>query len=783
MRFFAPCVTPSVAPCFPTTTRRKASWASPLALTALLGLALLHATPSPAAQPEATAATGVATVVPAPRPRVALVLSGGGARGFAHVGVLKALEQAHVPVDMVVGTSMGAIIGGLYASGLSPQALEQELMAIEWGGLFESRAPRQTLSQRSKEDDMQMSPVLSLGFRNGEFRLPSGAISTRSLEWLLRRYTLHTRHLPNFDALPTPFRALATDMETGEAVVLGDGDLAGALRASMSVPGAFAPLDMNGRILGDGGLVDNLPVAVARSMGADVVIAVNIGTPLATRESLGSVIGIAAQMINILTEQNVQRSIGTLTRHDLLLAPPLGNFSSASFSNAKDIAQLGSDYARTIDASLARFALADTPYAQWHNAHRKPPSDSADTLAFVAFDGVPPERVRPLQKLINTAPGSPLDMAQLEDDLILLTASGDYERVDYQLRPSPGAVGEGLVFQLKENNWGPNYFRVGLSLRTDFQGEGEFSLKVNHRRRWLTAGGTEWRNQIEIGSATRLMTELYHPWGGERDRYVSGHVSTNRTKVMLYTSTGQAAALLGKRNTSLGLDHGWTVGRAGALGDMRVGVYAARRSVEVELAAGTTAIPTRTQVSWTETGLRARFVSDQLDHAHFPQNGHRLSSELSVGHRAQHNQKENFNQLEVAGTRVLTWGPHTLNLHARAARVTDALVGAVDEFSLGGFHNLSGYKPGQLVGNHIALGRLGYYHRVSDEPILARALFVGGTLEVGKVWNQTADRNLGKAKLGMSVYVGADTVLGPVYFGLVHAPRQDTGLYLMIGRP
>lgn len=748
----------------------------------------LHAqtsAPAPAAA-TATASTPVSVSVAAPagtaRPKIGLVLSGGGARGFAHVGVLKALEAAKVPIDVVVGTSMGAIIGGLYASGMSPQALEHELMAIEWGGLFENRAPRQTLSQRSKEDDMQMSPVLSLGFRDGEFRLPSGAISTRSLEWLLRRYTLHTRHLPNFDALPTPFRALATDMETGEAVVLGDGDLAGALRASMSVPGAFAPLEMNGRILGDGGLVDNLPVSVARNMGADVVIAVNIGTPLATRESLGSVIGVAAQMINILTEQNVQRSIGTLTRHDLLLAPPLGNFTSASFSNAKDIAQLGSAYARTIDSSLARFALDDTLYAQWR-AHRPSAQGTGDTLAFVAFDGVPPERVRPLQRLINTTPGSPLDMAQLEDDLVLLTASGDYERVDYQLRAAPGSAGEGLVFQLKENNWGPNYFRVGLSLRTDFQGEGEFNLKVNHRRRWLTASGTEWRNEIEIGSATRLMTELYHPWGGDRDRYVSGHVSINRTKVMLYNSTGEAAALLGKRNTSLGLDHGWTVGRAGALGDIRLGAYAARRSVEIELATGTAASTSRPQVSWTETGLRARFVSDQLDHAHFPQTGYRVSSDLSVGHRAQRNQKEDFNQIEVAGTRVLTWGPHTLNMHARAARVTDAFLGAVDEFSLGGFHNLSGYKLGQLVGNHIAFGRLGYYQRLSGEPIIARALFVGGTLEVGKVWNQSADRSLGHAKLGMSVYVGADTVLGPVYFGLVHAPRQDTGLYLMIGRP
>jgi NTE family protein len=256
-----------------------------------------------------------------PRPKIGLVLSGGGARGFAHVGVLKALEAAHVPVDVVVGTSMGAIVGGLYASGMSPQALETELMGVAWDTLFERRTPRQTLSQQRKEADFDLSPVFQIGFRDGEFRVPSGAVSTRSLEWLLRRYTLHTRHLTSFDALPTPFRAVATNMETGEPVVLANGDLAAALRASMSVPGVFAPLEVDGRLLGDGGLVNNLPVDVARALGTDVVIAVNIGTPLAGRESLGSVLGVSAQMINILTEQNVQRSLATLTRHDLLLAP------------------------------------------------------------------------------------------------------------------------------------------------------------------------------------------------------------------------------------------------------------------------------------------------------------------------------------------------------------------------------------------------------------------------------------------------------------------------------
>lgn len=739
-----------------------------MAWTALIA----HATPS-----------GSDHTVQGTRPKVALVLSGGGARGFAHVGMLKALEAARVPVDMVVGTSMGAIIGGLYASGMTPETLERELIAIEWGGLFESRAPRQTLSQRDKEEDLQMSPVLSLGFRDGEFRLPSGAISTRSLEWLLRRYTLHTRHLPSFDALPTPYRAVATDMETGEPVVLSDGDLAAALRASMSVPGVFAPLEMNGRILGDGGLVDNLPVSVARRMGADVVIAVNIGTPLAGRETLGNVVGVSTQMINILTEQNVQRSIAELTPRDLLLTPPLGKFTSASFSSAKDIAQLGMDYAQTIKASLERFAVDEARYAQWQAQRQLPPATPATALAFVGFEGVPQQRAQQLQRLVDTAPGAPLDMEKLENDLLQLTASGDYQRVDYQLRRTPDTQGEGLVFKLQENDWGPNYFRVGLNLQTDFRGDSEFNLRLNHRKHWLTPGGTEWRNELEIGDTTGVMTELYHPWGGDRDRFVSAHASLSKTKFMLYAANGDALARMGKRKLNLGLDHGWTVGRAGSQGEMRLGVFFAHRGLDLELVSAVVGNDNPSNVRWTETGVKARFVADQLDHAHFPQAGHRLTSEVVIGQQRSGDERDTFNQIDVEGTRALTWGPHTLNLHARVARVSDVLLGAVNEYSLGGFHNLSGYKPGQLVGNHIVFGRLGYYRRLPTEPVVSRALFAGATLEAAKLWNSGSERGASKTQFGMSLYVGADTLVGPVYFGLVHAPKQTTGIYLSVGKP
>ena len=712
-----------------------------------------------------------------------MVLSGGGARGFAHVGVLKALEAARVPVDVITGTSMGAIVGGLYASGMSPQALEAELMGIPWGTLFERRVPRQLLSQQRKEADFELSPVFQIGFRDGEFRTPTGAVSTRSLEWLLRRYTLHTRHLTSFDALPTPFRAVATDMETGEPVVLGQGDLAAALRASMSVPGVFAPLELEGRLLGDGGLVNNLPVDVARSLGADVVIAVNIGTPLAGRESLNSVLGISAQMINILTEQNVQRSIATLTRHDLLLAPPLGTLTSADFSEAQQIAALGARYAESVAEALGRFAIEPAAYAQWQ-LDRQPAADPLpQSLAFVRFEGVPAQQAAQLARLVDTQPQAPIDAPQLAADLVQLAASGDYDKVDYRIVHDPQTRQEGLVFDLKAADWGPNYLKLGLDLRTDFQGDAGFNLRLHHTRHWLTPQGTLWNNQVEIGNVTGLRTELIHPLGGDHDRFVGARASMRREKVTVYDDGGDAQGLYLRSTATAAVGHGWTVGRGGNLGTARIGVYVSRRLIEPELVNQARSVEVLPALQWTEAGLRLGFVADQLDYAHFPQNGYRMTAEATFARRRISGDMTHFSQLEWHGNRVFNSGPHTLNVYGRIARAGGMPDGSLPELSLGGFQQLSGYKVGQVAGNHLALGRIEYYRRLSLNPGVARALFAGGSVEFGNAWHRSSDISLNGIKMGYSLYVAADTGLGPVYLAWAHAKGRSPGIYLFLGKP
>ena len=740
--------------------------------------ALALANPSWATEPTPPATT---------RPVVGLVLSGGGARGLAHVGVLKALEAAQVPVDLIVGTSMGAIVGGLYASGMSANELEREILAVDWGDLFDRREPRQLLSQRRKEEDFELSPVLQLGFRDGEFRLPSGAVSTRSLEVLLRRYTLSTRHLATFDGLPTPFRAVATDMETGQAVVMEHGDLAAALRASMSVPGVFAPLEVGGQLLGDGGLVNNLPVDVARRMGADVVIAVNIGTPLAGRDTLGSVLGITAQMVNILTEQNVQASIATLTPNDLLLQPPLGRLTSASFNRAPELVKLGHDYAHSVRESLLRFAAAAPRYQQWTDARRdrlEANTQRIGRMASVRFEGVSEERAERLAVALDTAAGLRVDVPLIERDLQKLAATGDYERVDYRLSRQEDSGEEALTFHLRPNDWGPNYLRLGLDLRTDFQGQGAFNLRISHNRHWLNERGAEWRNRVQLGETVGLYSEMYQPLDTASARFAAAYVDTSLRKVELFNTDGTALALVQRQGIQLGADIGWPMGLQGNLGDMRLGVVAAQRRTTPELVAGVLPKDVLQSLGWRELGLRAAIISDQLDFANFPSAGYRLKGEVVVGRRRFEGQSStSFTRMEGSATGVKTWGVHTVNAGARFARASQVPPGAIDEYSLGGFQQLSGYRVGQVAGNYLLFGRLTYYQRLAGRVGVARALFAGGSLEAGNAWAQGRDIGWTGLRTGASLFVGADTGVGPLYLSLVSAPRGYTGLYLFLGRP
>ncbi len=725
------------------------------------------------------------------RPRIGLVLSGGGARGLAHVGVLKVLERERIPVDVIAGTSMGAIVGGLYASGMSAVEVDAEVRKLDWDNVFASRVDRRELSQRRKEQDFEVSPLIEIGVGADGLKAPVGSISSRGLESHLRRLTLSARHIQRFDDLPTPFRAVATDMESGQAVILQDGDLATALRSSMSVPGVFAPVEVNGRILGDGGLVNNTPVDVARQMGAQRLIVVNIGTPLSKRDTLSSLTGVTAQMINILTEQNVRQSLATLTPQDVLIAPTLEGLTAADFNRAPEFMLLGELQAEAMVLRMQDLKLSEADYARW-KAQRIKRSTQHSPLQFVRFEGSQLTHPESRPDILLTQPGEVFDVAKAERDITVLAASGDYQRTDYRLVRTPDGQ-EGLVFDLKDKIWGPDYLQMGLDFSADNQGRSTFNLKLVHNRHWLDKAGTEWRNFLRLGTAPALGTELYRPVDWRLPDGLSGFVAgslltTRRTLGYYIDPDAELDAQVERSVTSYNLDLGanWR-----ELGEWRLGIVdeawrdstslASANYVRQQGASGSAKDVAR----WRERGWRVKAVFDQLDHAFFPTHGWRVEGNWMQGRTLRRGDASGpegrVRHLELQGQTVRSWGLHTLNVAGRLG-MSDGVSPDLPRYGLGGFQQLSGYAPFQVSGQQIALLRLGYHVRLT-EMALTRGLFLGTSFEVGNAWARPEDIGRGKKRTGMSLYLGADTAFGPVYGAIVHSPIVGPTLMLFVGRP
>ena len=748
-----------------------------LALSCLSGVALAQA--------------NGATTAAVTRPRVGLVLSGGGARGLAHVGVLKVLERERIPVDVIAGTSMGAIVGGLYASGLDAADIEREVARLDWGSVFAVRVDRQDLSQRRKEQDFEVSPVLEVGVGGDGVKAPLGAVSSRLLESHLRRLTLAAGQVKHFDQLPTPFRAVATDMESGQAVVLADGDLATALRSSMSVPGVFAPLEVDGRILGDGGLVDNLPVDVARSMGAQRVIAVNIGTPLSRRETLGSITGVTSQMINILTEQNVQLSLRLLGPQDVLIAPQLDGLTAADFDRAIDFMRLGELQAEALVLRMQDLKLSPEAYAEWQ-ARRKLRVQPKPVLDFVRFAGTEITHPETRPDLLASQPGQTFSVANAERDLTMLAASGDYLRTDYRLVRMVNGE-QGLVFDLEDKPWGPNYLQMGLDFSADNRGRSAFNLKLAHNRHWLDASGAEWRNFVRLGTSPAVVSELYRPMNFRLPDGLEGFVSASgavqrRTLDYHLVPEAKADAEVDRHTVAFHGDVGvnWR-----ELGEIRLGLQDELWRDDPTLVSSSYSLARAAQgldgglrsERWHERGWRLRAVFDQLDHAFFPTKGWRLESQWMQGRRLSRDDFADgpIRRFNLQAQAVRSWGVHTFSAFTRLD-LSDGVASQIPRYGLGGFQQLSGFAPFQVSGQQVAVLRLRYQVRLAPAP-LTRGTFFGVSWEGGQAWEQRQDFASARKRTGTSLYLGADTAVGPVYGAIVHSPGVGATFMVFVGRP
>ena len=698
----------------------------------------------------------------ASRPRVALVLSGGGARGLAHIGVLKALRDQRIPVDFIVATSMGSIVGGGYAAGRTPEELEAVVKSADWDLMFSDRPPREDLSFRRKEDDQRLIGKTELGISREGIVLPRAAFGSQNLEEFLRYVSRHPIEVRTLRELPLPFHPVATDLATGEQVLV-DAPLAIAMRASMSIPGAFAPTQVAGRLLGDGGLTRNLPVEVARELGADVIIAVNVGTPLLPRSALSSALGIAQQMINILTEQNVAISIAALRPGDILISPDLRGVSFLDFERGEELIARGETAGRAAAARLAKLAATPAQYALWESNRTRRPEVIPRPIDAVRVTGALRTNPEALKREIRARAGIEVGKQASDEQLVkaarILHGMGDFERVD--LRTQEEAGEHVVVVDVDEKPWGPNYLRFGGQAVSDFRSEGRFSLIVQHTRTWLNSWGAEWRNELQIGDIHRLSTSFFQPLGpgspwfgqlsaeyarSDNDVFGSDFRRTDR----ITTSTTTAAAFFGRRlgNTA--------VARAG-FGHQS---FVARPEISGRLDA---TIRDSTDFAFLGGNL------DTLDDTNFPRRGYLLGVAAT---RYWYEETSSPVRTYVAeGLLPLTWDRFTLLGIGSAGRSSGERGG----FGLGGFLALSGTPAGALSGPYVrGLSTLAYY-RMGELPRgYGRGWYAGGSLETWSVgsWRKAA-----------SVFLGLDTIIGPLYVGSGHTFGGKSAVYLYLGRP
>ena len=735
-----------------------------LVAAAFAASSVVHAQTTPPPTAPAASATG--------RPKVCLVLSGGGARGVAHVGVLKALETLHVPIDCIAGTSMGAVIGGAYASGMTTREMEAVVARLSTQVLFREKPPRQDQAIRRKLDDRSILFGLELGLRDGSIDFPKGVVSGIQLESVLRQL-VKAPGFRKFDELPIPFRAVATDLVTGKAMVFHEGELANVMRASMSVPAAIAPAEIDGTLYVDGGLTDNLPVDVARAMGADIVIAVNLGTPLLKREELGSVFGVTGQMINILTEQNVRASLASLKSTDILIEPALGEFSAADFDNLVKTVPIGIAAVQPLTARLAPLKLAPGPYAELRAAQTAIPPLDERPIDEIRFRDL--ARVNPAAAAaeFETRVGSPLDQAVLDRDLRRLFGSGDFEHVGYRIIEEPGR--RILDVDAVEKTWGPNYLRFGLGLASDLQGQNTFNAAASYRRTWINALGGEWRTDMQIGQTSRFYTELYQPLATNRLLFISPQAEVQRHTVDVFQRS-QRIARYDVRESTLALDVGSSVTK---YGEARAGVIAGVVDASLDTGpAELTPSNTRPRIG----AYRLRAIYDQLDSANFPRFGAAASMNVKLSSGSL-GASDEYVRWDADFLAAHSFGAHTFRV---AGKFGGPLGGdplpAYDLFQWGGFLQQSGYATGALLGQRLAFGRVEYTYKLVQQHLL-EGLYAGVSLEGGHVGSPLVPGNNAGTLKSLAVYLGADTPIGPFYLGYGVAADGNHSAYLFLGRP
>jgi NTE family protein len=714
----------------------------------------------------------------ASRPRICLVLSGGGARGMAHIGVLKVLEDLKIPIDCIAGTSMGAVVGGLYASGMTAEQIDATMRSVDWQEAFRDAPPRRDLAFRRKQDDRNFLVRLPLGLKHGQILLPKGFIQGEKLQETLRQLTVRFGTDTNFDLLPTAFRAVATDLVTGSAVLLDKGDLAVAMRASMSAPGVFAPVDYEGRLLVDGGLAENLPINVARSMKADILIVSDVSYPLQARSQLDSALAISNQMLAILVRKDAERQKASLSAQDVLIVPALGDTPSTDFTVADKTIAGGEDAARNLTARLAPLGVGDAAY-RTYSARRAAGVPGSPIIRFVRVDEQSKRYEKTILAEMQPLLGKPLDLDQLAARITDLYGLGDFETLDYNLVEEGEGDNKdtGIEIKARRKSWGPNYLRFGLSLQDDFQGNGRYNAAARFLVTEIDTLGAEWLTDVQIGFDPKVVSEFYQPLSATRTWFVAPSVRVEARDLPVYTNDVEVADFRA-REAEGDLDFGRELGN---WGEIRMGVH--RLNGETHVRYGDSSLVDQL---YNNGEYFFKFSYDRLDNVDFPRDGQTFSLQYDAD-RVNLGSDFASDKVQADWLMARSIGRNTILLWTSAGATLDGNIKPTDLqdfYSLGGFFNLSGLAPQSLTGPNYAIARAIYFRKIGrgGEGFLEFPAYIGMSFEAGNTWDHRSAISSGSARKDASVFLGFDTFLGPLYLGTGYDSSGNSAFFLFLGR-
>lgn len=713
------------------------------------------------------------------RPTIGLALGGGGAKGSAHIGVIRVLEQMNIPIDYVAGTSMGAYVAGMYAMGLNADEIEERMFGINWMSGYSDKINRSDLSYRNKKIRDQFQIETDIGFNGKEVSLPSGYIQGQTMAVLLRESIKNLDNIDDFNNMPVPLRTVSLDLGAMQPYVFKSGSLVTAMQASMAVPGALKPIEHDGKLLADGGIVNNLPVDVLKEMGADIVIAVDVGSDLTAQDELGSYLSIVSQLITHMTNTSTRNQIDNMSEQDILIKPEVNAIGTGEFERLQEGLPLGTKAAEAMREQLQALSLSDQDYAIYSGAKalKRQALPQEDTFIADRIEIISNTKLNKniIEITLGVTAGVQYSLAELETNIHMLYAQDLYERVDYEFEQR-GRENVLMVY-VKEKSWGPGFFDMMLSIEESLDGNTDVALGASYTLTDINSLGSEWRTEVIVGTRTEISTNFHTPLDKYQKFYWDIEGGYNQQKRNFYLEPSGAANSIEflatdystyYTDTELGYNiRPWAI--------VAVGYSATRGEVDI--------IGTTVDVKFDTLGPYARIGYDTLDNIYFPTRGQSLELKVASTDENDDTTSDTSNYSSLNWLAAHSFDRHSLAVNLEFGGTNSSLELPTVAQDLGGYRKLSGLNKNEISGRYKAFGALLYNYRLADNDFGAFAFpaYLGLSLETGNVWNDNSDIDISDTITAGSISVGIDSNIGPVLFSYGRTNTGEQSIYLFLG--